>query len=94
MLIFRFFMVWYISIIVIGSVRVYNIMDIVFMVVILSNYVEKNLNFVFIYLIFKMLENIFYLLNENNIKRFFNCVIFFFLYYDIVKCKFCEMIKF
>lgn len=34
-------MVWYISIIVIGSVRVYNIMDIVFMVVILSNYVEK-----------------------------------------------------
>lgn len=41
-----------------------------------------------------MLENIFYLLNENNIKRFFNCVIFFFLYYDIVKCKFCEMIKF
>lgn len=63
-------MVWYISIIVIGSVRVYNIMDIVFMVVILSNYVEKNLNFVFIYLIFKMLENIFYLWNENNIKRF------------------------
>lgn len=48
MLIFRFFMVWYISIIVIGSVRVYNIMDIVFMVVILSNYVEKKLNFVFI----------------------------------------------
>lgn len=92
MLIFRFFMVWYISIIVIGSVRVYNIMDIVFMVVILSNYVGKNFKFCF-YLIFKMLENIFYLLNEN-IKRFFNCVIFFFLYYDIVKCKFCEMIKF
>lgn len=88
MLIFRFFMVWYISIIVIGSVRVYNIMDIVFMVVILSNYVEK------IKFLFLLLENIFYLLNENNIKRFFNCVIFFFLYYDIVKCKFCEMIKF
>lgn len=67
MLIFRFFMVWYISIIVIGSVRVYNIMDIVFMVVILSNYVGKNFKFCF-YLIFKMLENIFYLLNENNVK--------------------------
>lgn len=73
-------MVWYISIIVIGSVRVYNIMDIVFMVVILSNYVEKKLNFVFIYLIFKMLENIFYLLNENNIKRFELCNFFFYIF--------------
>lgn len=41
-----------------------------------------------------MLENIFHLLNENNIKRLFNRAISPSLHHDIVKCKFREMIKF
>lgn len=41
-----------------------------------------------------MLENIFHLLTENDIKRLFNRTISPSLYHDIVKCKFREMIKF
>lgn len=90
---FRSLTARYTSITATGSARAYNTTDIVSMAATPSNHAEKKFK-PCLYLILKMLENIFHLLNENNIKRLFNRAISPSLYPDIVKCKFREMITF